>query len=238
MFSKHMKITTVVAMAFCLLRMLFVVLPAASKAPSEGPSNNVSFGGGEYLEGSNSPDQVVNSLFPLVGTFVTTKTVEIANPNGTYRYLFEAAVTGMPAGTYTWHVGVFPDSLSDLVFDWIGGSGCSLQPDQNIVCGSGITSFYVSYRVTDIYDPISKVVNFGAGGYTEGYLSDHIATLRYIEPMEFISSIHYATNTPITPIVNSNHTLTWQISNVSDGLILSKIYDPRIQLVYLPAVNK
>lgn len=231
MSSKH--ILTFLGLNISFLSLLFwVVLPATSQESSIGGVPNtveddLTISSGDFIES------------PLTGTQVSTKTIEAHIPFKEYRYHYAAEVTGMPGGTYTWHLEDFPaDTLSDVFYDWRGGSGCSQQANNNIVCGSGIDYFYVEFRFSSTYSPASNFISIAAGGFSQGFSPDHTITLNYLQPLTFITSTRYSSTTPIAPFLHSNTTLKWRVSNTTNGSIVATFHDPRISVVHLPMLNK
>jgi hypothetical protein len=230
--SKFILISLVASISFLSL-MLLVVLPATSQEVTLG-DGLLNSTGGKFTSFS---DHSIES--PLAGTQISTKTIEAYIPFQEYRYHRAVKVTGMSGGTYTWRLENFPpDTLSDVFFDWIGGSGCIQQPNNNIVCGNGISYFYVEFRYTSTYSPTSNLIAIDAGSGASGFSPDHTATLNYIDPLIFITSTLRSSGTPIEPLSHSNATLKWQIPNSGDGWISATFYDPRISIVYLPVLIK
>ena len=218
---------------FLLSSMLLVVLPANSQGAGLG-------GGAVGNTESNFTllsDNTIDLL--LAGTVVSTKTIETYIPFEEYSEHFAAEITGLPGGTFTWYLQDFPpDTLSDVLYDWTGGSGCTQQPNNNIVCGSGISYFYVEYRYSSPFSPTSSFLTIYAGTFSSGFSPDNTATLNYVEPLEFITSTLYSFATVIEPVLHNNTTLKWQIPNSTNGGIAAIFYDPRINIVYLPLVIK
>ncbi len=215
--------------------LILVVLPAASQ--EVGTSGATLMLNGIEDDFTLLSDNSVEA--PLAGTMVSTNTIEVYTPFKEFRSHYAAEVTGMPSGTYTWQMEHLPpDTIDDIFYDWTGGSGCTIQSNNNIVCGSGINYFYVEFRYSSPYSPTSNFISLGAGGSSSGFAPDYTATLNYVEPLMFITSTLYSTATPIEPISHSNTTLRWQIPNTTDANIVATFYDPRISMVYLPLVTK
>lgn len=222
---------------FFLSALFSIVFPAASQEQEEIISNWVLDSPEDKMLAAS--DYFVNSIeSPLEGTVVSTKTIESYIPFKKYQSHFSAEITGMTSSTYTWHFDNYPpDTIDVLSFDWEGGSGCIQEPNNNIVCGSGITYFYIEYRFSSSYSPTSNFLSIGAGVISSGYSPNNIITLNYVEPLTFITSTLYLYGDPIEPLLHDGTTLKWETPD-GIGPVAAKFYDPRISVVYLPIAIK
>lgn len=222
-----MKKYTYTILGFALIAFLLafgISRASASQTLEDTKTTSTNIGGG-----SSDADQQSNSGNIIQANIAMSGTISIVNypPLGT----MVLTTTQVLSGNFPPNPYFYPcEDATDLVFSSTGGT-CTLNPNtQLITCPTGITSFKYSYACTSI--PVVTATNLSislTSNWTGGSI-DRTWDFGYT-PL-----IYQAASLP--PDLDTGQMLRW--TQIDEANLTLDIFfsDPRINLLFLPAIRK